>query len=407
MPSYIKRYHVLIILMMAYTTMWIDKGLISLAIIPISNDLNFTKTQAGMLMSAYSLGYALISLPGGVLSDLLGYKRVIVGCMVGAAIFCFLFPFCSVLILFILIRFLLGVSHGSIPSASAKAIALNYSREQRVMIQSIWFMGGSIGGCIAAWVGARLITIDWALAYYSVAVCYIISGLLILSTLKNIETPQIREKKPTSGHKKSFITLLADRNVIILAVSVFAFNLVLNGSIWFPSFLKQKFNLSLIDIGYIQSINAFIGIITPLVCGYLCSKLFNNRENIFIFISSVITAVCFLIFTLSSSVMIVIASFALSMLTSMFTFITIKNLPHKIITEEFIGTSMGLITAISSFGGFVAPTLLGFIIDHSGNKFGYAYYTLAIITLFGGIVCLFGIKGKLTEKKDILSSDIV
>ncbi|MGK1049118.1 MFS transporter [Klebsiella pneumoniae] len=407
MPDYIKRYHVLIILMMAYTTMWIDKGLISLAIIPIGNEFNLSKTQAGMLMSAYSLGYALISLPGGILSDLFGYKKVIVGCMVGAAIFCFLFPFCSVLILFILIRFLLGVSHGSIPSASAKAIALNYSREQRVMIQSIWFMGGSIGGCIAAWVGARLITIDWTFAYYFVAVCYIISGLLILCTLKNIKQPQNHEKTSTPGRKKSILTLLTDRNVIILAVSVFAFNLVLNGSIWFPSFLKQKFNLSLIDIGYIQSINAFIGIITPLLCGFLCSKLFNNCENIFIFISSVITAACFLMFTISSSVIVVVASFALSMLTSMFTFITIKNLPHKIIAEEFIGTSMGVITAISSFGGFVAPTLLGFIIDSSGNSFGYAYYTLAAIILFGGIVCLFGIKLKIQEKKDTLSSEIV
>lgn len=407
MLAYIKRYHVLIILMMAYTTMWIDKGLISLAIIPISNDLNFTKMQAGMLMSAYSLGYALISLPGGVLSDLFGYKKVIVFCMTGSAIFCFLFPFCSILILFILIRFLLGVSHGSIPSASAKAIALSYSREQRIMIQSIWFMGGSIGGFIAAWVGARLITIDWTLAYYSVAICYIVSGILTLCVLKNIKQPQKIEKSSTPAKKKGIFILLADRNVIILAVSVFAFNLVLNGSIWFPSFLKQKFNLSLIDIGYIQSINAFIGVITPLLCGYLCSKLFNNRENIFIFISSVISAVCFLMFILSSSVLVVVSSFTLSMLTSTFTFITIKNLPHKIIAEEVIGTSIGVITAISSLGGFVAPTLLGFIIDHSGNAFGYSYYTLAAIIFIGGIVCLFGIKGKAPEKNETLSSETV
>lgn len=407
MLSYIKRFHVLIILMVAYTTMWIDKGLISLAIIPISHEYTFSKTEAGMLLSAYSLGYALISLPGGVLSDLFGYKKVILFCMTGAAVSCFFFPFSSILILFILIRFLLGVSHGSIPSASAKAIAFNYTREQRVMVQSVWFMSGSIGGCIAAWIGARLITIDWTLAYYAVALCYLISGVLILMTLKNTKQSQIERKldNTASGKKKNLLSLLTDRNVLILAVSVFAFNLVLNGSIWFPSFLKQKFNLSLIDIGYIQSVIAFIGIVTPLLCGFLCSKIFNNRENIFILMSTIVTAICFLMFVLSTSVAVIVTCYALSMLTSMFSFITIKNLPHKVINEEYIGTSMGIITAISSFGGFVAPTLLGLIIDHSGNTFDYAYYTLAAIMLTGGIVCLFGVKSSPKEKISKLSSE--
>ncbi|HIE9200228.1 TPA: MFS transporter [Klebsiella variicola subsp. variicola] len=405
MLAYINRYHILAILMIAYAAIWIDKGVISLAIIPISNDFNFTKNQAGILMSAYYLGHALISFPGDILSDLFGFKKVITGCMVGAAFFCFPFPSCSVLPLFILIRFLLGVSHGSAPSASSKAIALNYSREQRIMIQSIWFTGGSISGCILACVRTRLITIDWTLEYYSVAACFIISGLLTLTTMNNIKKPQSREKTSTLGDKKNILNLLTDRNVIILAISVLAFNLVLNGSIWFPSFLMQKFNLSLIDIGYIQSINAFIGIITPLLGGFLYSKIFNNRENIFI--SSVITGACYLVFILPTSVILVVASFVLSMLTSMFIFITIKNLSHKIITEKLIGTSTGVITAISSFGGFVAPTLLGFIIDHSGNAFGYAYYMLSVIILIGGIVCLFGIKEKNQKIQDTFSSETV
>lgn len=398
MLSFIRKYHVLIILMAGYATMWIDKNLISLVAIPLSEEFNLTKTQLGMLMSAYSLGYALVSLPGGMLSDRFGYKKVILGCMIISAIVCTVFPFASVLILFILIRFLLGVSHGSIPSSSAKAIALNYEKDKRVMVQSVWFMGGSLGGVISAYVGSRIIAVDWHYAYYAVAVCYAISSVLIVLFLKDIKLAEqnrlMQQNGKVNANKSSQLSLLRNKNVLILSIGVFAFNMVLNGSIWFPTFLKGKYGLDLVTIGSIQTAIYFITIATPPLCGYLSSKLFNDREQLFIFLSAIVSACCYASFALTHSLALVVIAFGISSFTSMFTFITIKNLPHKIIPESSIGTTMGLITAISSLGGFIAPIFLGFIVDKSGSSFDYAYYSLAALILIGGFICMLFINPK-------------
>ena len=86
--------------------------------------------------------------------------------------------------------------------------------------------------------------------------------------------------------------------------------------------------------------------------------------------------------------------------TSMFPFVAIKTLPQKLVSEEYIGTTMGVITAVSSFGGFVAPTLIGAILDAGGGEFSNAFFVLAGLGIFAGIVALFGLKMPKEEKQE-------
>src|SRR5690625_5677581 len=107
MVGFFKKYYVVITLMLVYFAVNFDKQLIGMAIIPIRELYGFSATQGGMLMSAYSLGYALVSWPGGWLTDKFGYKNITIGCLVLATICAFLFPFATILILLIVIRFLM------------------------------------------------------------------------------------------------------------------------------------------------------------------------------------------------------------------------------------------------------------------------------------------------------------
>lgn len=76
MKSFVKKYHVIICLMIVFFAVNFDKGLIGMAIIPIREQFGLSATQAGLMMSAYSLGFAIVSFPGGIISDKFGYKRV-------------------------------------------------------------------------------------------------------------------------------------------------------------------------------------------------------------------------------------------------------------------------------------------------------------------------------------------
>lgn len=392
MKNFIKKYHVIICLMLVYFAVNFDKGLIGMAIIPIRAKFGFSATQSGLMMSAYSLGYAIVSLPGGWLADKFGYKRVLTLCLGLATVAAIIFPFASVLLLFITIRFLTGFSHGSVPSATTKGIALNYDKDKRVMIQSVWFVAQNIAGFAATYIGARIIAVNYQYAYWVAAVLYVVVLLLILKNLPNIKSAE--EKKEAVNKPRVRISdVFKDRNMWVFAVCIFIFNLILNGSNnWYATFLRTSFNKEMVEIGNILSLSSLISIGCSPLTGFMLSKVFKGKENWFIFLSTIMTAIFYIVMVRGNVLALSVVCIYVAAYTSMFPFVAIKTLPQKLITEEYIGTTMGVITAVSSFGGFVAPTLIGAILDMSGGKFSNAYMALAVLGLVAGVVALFGLK---------------
>ena len=401
MKSFVKKYHVIICLMIVFFAVNFDKGLIGMAIIPIREQFGLSATQAGLMMSAYSLGFAIVSFPGGIIADKFGYKRVLVACLALATVCAFVFPFASVLTMFIVIRFLLGFSHGSVPSATTKGIALNYDKEKRVMIQSVWFIAQNIAGFAATYIGARIIAVNYQYAYWVAAVLYVIAFLLILKNLPNIKEAEAKEKATVDNKNKAKISdVFKDRNMWIFAICIFVFNLILNGSNnWYATFLSTNFNKDMVEIGSILSLSSLISIGCSPLTGYLLSKVFKGKENWFVFISTIITAILFTVMVKGNVLALSVVCIYVSAYSSMFPFVAIKTLPQKLVSEEYIGTTMGVITAVSSLGGFVAPTLIGAILDLGGGEFSNAYITLAVLGVIAGVVALFGLKLPKTEKQ--------
>lgn len=88
--------------------LYIDRICISVAKDPISQDLGFTATQMGWVLSAFALGYALFQTPSGHLADRLGPRKVLTAVVTFWSVFtaltgavvnfvrCLLSAFCSV-----------------------------------------------------------------------------------------------------------------------------------------------------------------------------------------------------------------------------------------------------------------------------------------------------------------------
>ena len=403
MKKFIEKYYVIILLMLAFFASNFDNGLIGRAIIPIREKFGLSATQAGLMMSAYSLGYAIVSLPGGWISDKFGYKRVLAACLALATVCAVIFPFASVLVLFITIRFLMGFSQGSVPSATTKGIALNYSKDRRVMIQSVWFVSQNIAGFVAANIGARIIAINYQYAYWTAAVLYIIVLLMISKFLPNIKSME-EEKENTDSAEKNKVKVsdvFKDRNMWIFAICIFMFNLILNGSNnWYATFLSTNFDREMVEIGNILSLSSLISIGCSPITGIFLSKVFKGKENWFIFLSTILTGILYVVMVKGNVLMLSVICIYTAAYTSMFPFVAIKTLPQKLVSEEYIGTTMGVITAVSSFGGFVAPTLIGAILDAGGGEFSNAFFVLAGLGIFAGIVALFGLKMPKEEKQE-------
>ena len=194
-----KKREVLLItaLMFGYSLIYMDKNMISTAIIPIAEQFNLSTSQTGLIMSLFFLGYSLMQIPGGWLADKIGYKKVLILSLSLVAVFTFAFGFGGSLIIFILIRFFAGVGHAGYPSSTSKSIAENFTKDRRTFIQSLILSTSGIGGIFAFLIGARLVDWNWHYAYYVLGALFVISLLLVIFFVPNdtvIEKKKVESK---------------------------------------------------------------------------------------------------------------------------------------------------------------------------------------------------------------------
>ncbi|WP_317643366.1 MFS transporter [Bombiscardovia apis] len=386
-------------LMAGYSIVYMDKNMISTAIIPIADQYGLDPGQTGTIMSAFFLGYTLTLIFSGWLADRFGSKPVLMGSMMLIGIFSFLFGFANGLPFFILIRFLAGMGHGGYPPSCSKAIAENFPQERRTFVQALILSTSGIGGILAFTLGANLISSNWHVAYSVLGACYLVACVLILIFVPGTPRKAVAGKvehieadaaaAASQEPKVGVWELLKNRNVLALFLALLFLNILLYGTMsWMPSYVTKTFNLSISQAGILLAVNAVFSTVATIFSGQLLSKLFLGREKQAIVGSTVITSVLVIVFLflqnvwLSLACMILISCFAVLAFTGMFTW------PHKIMDSHLIGSAIGITSTGGTIGGFLAPVISGYLVKAAGGSFFWAFSFLALMSLLSGLVVL-------------------
>ncbi|MEO1768727.1 MFS transporter [Candidatus Enterococcus ferrettii] len=372
-------------LMAGYSMVYMDKSMVSTAIIPISQQFNLDSGQTGLIMSFFFLGYSLMQIPGGWLADKIGAKKVLMLSLAIISFFSFAFGMVSGLMLFMMIRFFAGVGHGGYPPSVSKAVANNFPQERRTFIQSMILSTSGIGGILAFTLGANLISQSWRLGYIVLgslfAAAFILVGIFVPKDL------QLSKKEQAA--KIPFKEVIANRNVLTLFVAMLLLNFLLYGNIsWLPTVLAQKFSLEITQVGYLLAVNAIFQTIATMFAGVLLSKLFLGKEKIFILGATIISAIFVVVFVLSSNLIVAMVALILLSMISVSAFTAIFTLPHKIMDGSIIGSAIGIINTGGTLGGFLAPMILGQLINLGGGSFTIPFGFMALASILCGLTVL-------------------
>lgn len=376
-------------LMAGYSMVYMDKSMISTAILPISQDFSLNAAQTGLIMSFFFLGYSLMQIPGGWLADKIGAKKVLMLSLAIIALFSFAFGAVSSLMLFIAVRFFAGIGHGGYPPSVTKAVAEHFPKERRTFIQALTLSTSGIGGILAFTLGANLISMNWRYGYVALgtlfAVAFVLVGLFVPK-----DTPKVAVE--AGQPKLSFKDVIVNRNVQVLFVALLLLNILLYGNMsWLPTFLQNNFGLEITTIGYLLSANAVFQTVATIFAGALLSKLFLGKERGFILVSCLVSAALVFVFLSSTNLVLsMIVLFAISMI-SVGAFTAILTFPHKLMDPQVIGSSMGIINTGGTLGGFLAPMILGQLITINNGSFTLAFGFMAVASILCGVIAL-GVK---------------
>lgn len=172
------RFRVLSLLFLASTITYIDRVCISVAGKDIQRDLGISLEQWGWVLGAFVLAYGLFEIPGGVLGDKYGPRKMLTRIVAWWSAFTVLTGLAQGFRQLLLVRFLFGMGEaGAFPNFSV-AIARWFPVHERARAQSVVWMASRIGGALSP-----ILVIPIMMAFGWREVFYIFGAVGIVWTL--------------------------------------------------------------------------------------------------------------------------------------------------------------------------------------------------------------------------------
>jgi len=146
----------------------LDKVILSIAIIPMSMDLDLSPTISGVIQSSFFWGYILVQLPGGYLVSRFGGRRVLPAGVAVWSIATAALPLSAqALPALCLSRALVGLGEGLAPPSSTELIARVVPESERSGSIAKVFSGLHVGSIAALLAGPGLIkAFGWQSVFY-------------------------------------------------------------------------------------------------------------------------------------------------------------------------------------------------------------------------------------------------
>lgn len=252
-----------------------DRQAISSLFPLLEHEFGFSKAELGLIGSAFMWVYAFSSPFAGFAGDRKSRKGlIVVGCLLWS-LMTGMTGFCARLWQFVAARSLIGLGE-SVYFPSATSILSDYhSRTRSTALsfhQSAVYIGTIAGGGFAALIAEMA---GWRWAFYGFGAAGLLIALMVAIWLREPIREAVIERNNKVGMLEALRDLLRLPGVILLMLAFACANGV--GAIflvWAPSFLFEKFHLSLVAAGFsaVAAIQLASAVSAPL-SGILADRL--------------------------------------------------------------------------------------------------------------------------------------
>ncbi|WP_211748389.1 MFS transporter [Paenibacillus sp. Marseille-Q4541] len=383
---------ILAVLFTAWIVSYIDRTVISLALSQMGKDMSLDASLLGIVLSSFFLGYALMQIPGGWLADKFGSRKVIVIAVLFWSLFTGLSGFAWSLTSLLLIRFLFGIGEGAYPAASTKAISDYFSKEKRTKAQSTMMSSNALGGAIAPILCAPLLLwLGWRHTFLAISLLGIVIVIWFLYATRKAPVKQDTDASASTSaktaNKGAYKELLRNSTLWKVMLLFFFANIASWGlSSWMPTYLMEVRGINLKDVGLLTAIPAFLMAIGMLISGRIIDKI-GLSAKFFVTACLFLYGLFLFLITRSAGITEVIIFMSLAMICGSFTLSFVFTLPHRLISQKFVGTAFGMVNFGGQAAGILSPTIMGIFINATGS-YNNAFLFLTVSCLVAAVISL-------------------
>ena len=378
---------------------FIDRSAISFVIEPLKREFHFTDTQFGMILSAFGVGYILLTSLGGWLVDKYGTRIMWPVSAVSWSICVGLLGLAAGFWSFVGIRFLLGITEGPHFPAMTRSISNWLPSKERARALSIGLIAIPLSSVLGAPICSYLVAdFGWRTMFFSISLIGIFWGFVWYFVFRDNpkdsayvskqELELINSSKKEKSSKDVQINwryILTHPALIANNFAYFAFGYMLFfATLWLPGYFILEHNLNIKSVGWYLTIPWLTGALFLKLGGVISDYLHKKTGKLriarahLIWVTQALAAIFFvcLSYTDSLAYSILFLSLGLGfglMPQSAFFSINID------VAKEMSGSAQGITSSCLSLAGIIAPITTGWLVDLTGS-YKTAFLLLAIIT---------------------------
>jgi MFS transporter, ACS family, tartrate transporter len=383
------------LLTLAYVVNYLDRTNISVAALTMSKDLGFTDTVFGVGAGILFAGYTVFEIPSNLALYSFGARRWIARIMITWGIVSAATAWVYDANSYYVARFALGVAEAGFFPGVAYFLSAWFPTQYRTRMLA-WFLvaiplssvvGGPISGLLQEMNGVLGVR-AWQWIFIVEGLPAVILGFVVLRVLAdtpdgapwlNPKERQIlgdmlaaeRRERP----KSSLLAALSDVRVVMLAVIQFGFTLGSYGVLFFLPQIIKGFGLSNLTSSFLSAVPYVFASAGMLWWSWHVDRTGKKIGNLTI--ACAVGMVGLALSVVSGNLFI-----ALSALTMALVGITSARSIFWPIPTRFlsgVGSAAGLafINSIGTAGGFVGPSLMGWLRDYTGS------FEVGLLTMSG------------------------
>ncbi|MFM2475760.1 MFS transporter [Celerinatantimonas sp. MCCC 1A17872] len=434
------RYWIVAMLFIITSVNYGDRATLSIVGDPMSHALGISSVAMGFIFSGFSWAYVIGQIPGGLLLDKFGSKKVYLVSIITWSIFTFaqgfitLFPGASVIAVLFLLRFLVGICESPAFPGNSRVVAAWFPAQERGTASAIFnsaqyfatvifapimgwlthsfgwhhvffFMG--IIGFIAAFMWQKVIYPPNQHPHVNKAeLKYLEDGGALINMDKKVDPKAAKAEKttdePVVSKGQAIKELMSSRMMLGIYLGQYCVNgMTYFFLTWFPVYLVQARGMSILQAGFVAAIPAICGFLGGISGGVISDFLLARGLSLTWarktpIICGMLLSTSMVVCNYVDTQWLIVAFMALSFFGK-----GVGALGWAVMSDtapkEVAGLSGGIFNTIGNLAGIITPITIGYIIATTGSYNGALVYVgiHALVAIFSYVF----IVGKIQRMK--------
>ncbi len=377
------KYRVLGLLWLMQLVNYLDRINISIAAPTMMKALSITPGHFGFVLAAFTLGYAIMQIPGGALADRFGSKRVLIGSALVWGVFTGLTGFASSLATLIAARVGFGLSEGASNGPAFKLVGDYFTSRERAGANGAYLTSLALGpACVAPMAAWMLGLVGWHGMFFLFVIPAVLMAALIAVAMPRANSGAVirTEILTPAGKQAGWGDVMRLRSPWLLFFAYMAFNMAFWGYLgWMPSYLSLARHINLKELGVAASIPYVFGFFGMVVFGWLGSRPFYRHRALLVGAAYLLAGLGLYAAFQAATPYWSIAGLSMAAFFLYGGFGPVWGIALDLTPETARGAFSGFVNCGGQIGGIFAPIVVGLIVSHTGSFTGGFMFMIAAL----------------------------